>query len=112
MYSVEKVNARYENSQCIQHQGNRASVQPYLRNGFRVKEERSGWWLLTKCSQAVAYLECPDGQRFTFDARAKLLTWYGGNRLTQAMVNRFVNDFYKGKLKIYVDERDFYICNP
>lgn len=111
MYEVENLRATYEKPQSLQLQGNWSYIRQFLRDGYHVTDERNGWWLLTKNSQVIVYLECTGGRCFTFKARANLLGWYGGTRLTQKLVDRFISDFYGKKIKICVDDGNFYIIN-
>ena len=109
MYEVENLSAVYEKSSSVEIQGNWNTIRPHLRNGYHVTSESNGWWLLTKNSQVIVSLECTGGRCFTFKARANLLGWYGGTRLTQKLVDRFISDFYGKKIKICVDDGNFYI---
>ena len=42
------VNGTYNESQRIEHQGTRASIKKYLNEGYYIKEDRNGYWVLVK----------------------------------------------------------------
>jgi len=54
MTKVKIQSVQYEKSDTIEMQGTSADTKRYIRNGYFVKEERNGYWVLNKPSRVLA----------------------------------------------------------
>ena len=67
MFKAERIGVRYESSSTIEHQGNRQSIDRYLRQGYSIKVRRNGYWVLTKPAQVIVTAYCGENGSFTYD---------------------------------------------
>lgn len=96
------VRAYFIASHSITHQGNRDSIRKYTNDGYYVKEHRNGFWVLVKSSAAMVVLENSAGQ-LQFNMREDILEYYGKQKLTQKLFDKFNNDASNGKIKFYME---------
>ena len=54
MVKVEIQSVQYEKSDTVEMQGTCADTKHYLHNGYYVKEEKNGYWILNKPSRVLA----------------------------------------------------------
>lgn len=101
------VSASYEESSSRKHQGNRNSVQKYLRSGYYVVEERNGFWILNKPSTVIVCLKDENGKKHYFDMKKDILDYYGKQRISDNIVNMFFNDATSGKINFYMDDSGY-----
>ena len=75
------VNATYDNSSTITHQGNRSSIQRYLHQGYRIVDERNGYWILNKPSSLTVILKDSNNIIHSFNMKEDILEHYGRQRI-------------------------------
>lgn len=92
------INVTTQNSEKIEHQGNKASLRPYLSSGYIVKIERNGYYLLVKPSKVLVTIGNSSLQR-TFNMKNDILNYYGRERINDKLVERFREDASNGKIK-------------
>ena len=97
MQKVECVFVNYFPSDKIETQGNRQEIQKYLDNGYYIKEDRNGYWVLVKTAKVQVTLTNSYGTK-TFDVKGDILSYYGRERITEKLVNQFQNDINNGKI--------------
>jgi len=102
------VNASYENSDTITHQGTRSSITRYLKQGYKVKEERNGYWVLVKPTSVYVYLKNSDNITASFNMKQDILDYYGKTRISINLFNKFVQDASNGKIQFYMDDNNSY----
>ncbi len=56
MQKVEHVIVNYIESDKIETQGKRQEIQKYLDNGYYVKEDRNGYWVLVRTAKVQVTL--------------------------------------------------------
>ena len=94
----------FERSATINHQGTRASIQRYLKDGFSIKQDRNGFWVLTKPSRAWFTFKNSSGELVRFDMRGKIMLHYGKQKFYEATYKRFVKELSDGTVKVCLDE--------
>jgi len=97
MQKVEHVSVNYFPSDTIETQGNRQEIQKYLDNGYYIKEDRNGYWVLVKTAKVQVTLTNSYGSK-TFNVKDAILLYYGRERITEKLVNQFQNDINSGKI--------------
>lgn len=109
--TVKLLNVSYERSETIKHQGNRESIKPYLRKGYKIRGDRNGSWILTKPAKVMVTIGNKSDKR-TYDMKEPILSHYGKERISEKLVNDFVKDARNGKIKFELDlEEDSYNFN-
>ena len=103
------VNATYDKSSTITHQGNRTSIQPYINRGYYIKEDRNGYWVLIKPSSLMVILKDSNNIIHSFQMKEDAVKYYGKKRISENIANRFINDAIDGKIKFYMDDDGSYI---
>ena len=109
MFKAERIGVRYESSASIEHQGNRLSIDRYLRQGYFIKVSRNGYWVLVKPAQVNVTAYCGENGSFTYDMKDDILEKYGRSKISYDLVETFKNDFSNGSLSVEADESDFKI---
>ena len=99
---VKFVNAEYIPSNSVEYQGKRSSINKYLAQGYYVKEERNGYWLLIRPAEIRATIKI-DGKQKSFNIKAEVRDYYGKKRITQKLFYNFCNDAREGIIKFYSD---------
>lgn len=100
----------YQKSEKKELQGTYASIQSYLRQGFIIDQQKSrnGYWLLFKPVQAWIRVKCGEAS-YLFDMSWAIKTYYGQARISQGLVNRFINDCLAGQVHVLTDGKTFQI---
>lgn len=104
---VKFLNLIYQNSDSIEHQGNRDSIQRYLNNGYYIKESRNGYWVLVKPSKVLVTIG-NESKRKTFNMKEDICNYYGRIRISQKLIKTFEEDAKKGKIKFTLDSDGSY----
>ena len=107
MIKATFVNATYEESISFPHQGNRASIAPYLKKGYRAVQDRNGFWVLTKPVSIEVYLKNSNNQTFSFNMKEDILKHYGKTRISRKLFDKFVLDSTSGKIQFYMDDNGY-----
>jgi len=97
------VYASYEDSSSISHQGNRQSIQSYLNNGYFIKEDRNGFWLLIKPATITVWLDDSNGERHHFNMKQDILNYYNKQRISYKLFQKFVEDARSDKITFYME---------
>ncbi len=103
--TVTSVN--YEKSDTIEKQGKRRDIEKYLENGYYIKEQRNGYWVLVKASRVEVTLSNSTITR-TFNMKEDLRSHYGKTRVTEALVKTFLKDINSSKIVICMDSEGTY----
>lgn len=113
MENLDNVLVEYFPGRTIEIQGNRQEIQKYLDDGYYIKEDRNGYWVLVKTAKVQAILTNSYGTKI-FNVKDKMLSYYRRERITEKLVNQFQNDIYSGKiiLKMNRDLSDLDIYEP
>ncbi len=97
MQKVEHVIVNYIESDKIETQGKRQEIQKYLDNGYYIKEDRNGYWVLVRTAKVQVTLTNSYGTK-TFNVKDAILRYYGRERITDKLVNQFESDINSGKI--------------
>lgn len=108
MEKATLVNAVYNQSSTITHQGNRNSIQRYLNQGYRIKEDRNGYWVLIKPASLIITLKDSKNIIYSFEMKEDAVKYYGKQRISEKLANTFINDAIAGKIKFYLDNTGNY----
>lgn len=111
MYKAEKIAIKYVASSTVERQGNRHSIECYLKKGYLIKDSRNGYWLLVKPAKVFVTAYCGDDGIFTHDMKNSILEIYGRSRISIELIDTFKNDFNDGKLSVEADKHGFSIAN-
>lgn len=98
---------KYEASDSIEMQGKRKDINKYINNGYYVKENRNGYWVLVKSAKLNVSLRNSACIR-TYNMKADVCDHYGKKRISQSLTDRFIKDTEGGKVFIYMDSEGNY----
>ena len=101
------VNAFYIDSSTITHQGKRSSINRYLNKGYYIKENRNGYWVLTKPASVKVTLKDSDGELYHFNMKNDILEYYSRTRISQSLFTRFNKDATSGKIQFYMEDGSY-----
>lgn len=102
---VNFLNLTYQDSNTIEHQGNRASIDRYLKDGYYIKERRNGYWVLVKPAKVWVTIG-NDSVRRTFNMKEDICNYYGRERISQKLIKTFEEDSISGKIKFTLNSED------
>ena len=94
----------YKRLYGIELQGSRDKIRGYLRKGYRVKDERNGYWILFKPAQIVLTLMDNTSECRSYGVKQKVLEFYDKKRISEKTFNKFLNDSLNGKIKFCISE--------
>lgn len=97
------VSASYNESITFTHQGNRNSIAPYLKKGYRAVQNRNGFWVLTKPASIEVCLKNSNNHTFSFNMKEDILKHYGKTRISSKLFDKFLLDSVNGKIQFYMD---------
>ncbi len=95
-------NAKYVESSNTSIQGNRTEIKKYIGKGYRVVEERDGYWILSRPCRINVELENSTGKN-TFNMKNDILNYYGRTKMTEKLFEKFYKDATKGKIQFYME---------
>lgn len=97
----------YEQSDTIEMQGKRKDIEKHLRNGYHVKEDRNGYWVLTKPAKVLVEVEI-SGETKIINMKNEIVDHYGKTRISKSLVETFSKDVSNGKVNVYVNSNSNY----
>ncbi len=97
----------YEHSDTIEKQGTRDSISKYLKNGYYIKEDRNGYWVLVKPSKVMVTLKSSIGTQ-TSNLKEDILDFYGKRRISKKQTDKFAKDIDDGKVFVFLSESGIY----
>jgi len=106
--TVTSVN--YEKSDTIEKQGKRRDIEKYLDNGYYVKVQRNGYWVLVKASQVQVTLSNSTGTR-TFNMKEEIREHYNRTKVTEALARTFLKDVNAGNIPMCMNSEGMYTFN-
>lgn len=101
------VNYEFIPSETVTAQGKRREIKSRYP-GYKIQEERNGYWVLIKKAKFEVTLCWNDGIE-TFNMRSDILELYGRQRATEKLLKTFVKDVEDGKYKIFMDGHSYTI---
>ena len=108
MQNVKFVTASYEASSSREIQGNRTKIEPYLRDGYYVKEERNGYWVLVRPVKVNVTIK-KDDKNMSFNMKSKICDYYGRKRISEKVYHKFLEDVSSEKIKFYLKDDELTI---
>lgn len=99
---VKFLNVSYEQSETIKHQGNRESIQPYLNQGYKIRGDRNGNWILAKPAKVMVTIG-KESYKKTFDMKEAILNYYSRERISKKLIDKFIEDAKNEKIKFELD---------
>ena len=105
MRIVKFITAVYEESESLEKQGTRQSVQKYLKQGFKIQSEHNGFFVLTKPVR-VRVVVSDDGKQFIRDMKGEILKYYDKLRMSQKLFETFMQDAQSNNIKFYFNRND------
>lgn len=109
MYKARQLHIGYESSQTVEKQGNRASIDRYLRQGFYVKVSRNGYWVLVKPAKVNVRVDCGENGIYSFNMKDEICNRYGYQRISENLVSKFYSDFSNGLIEVWADTTGYQI---
>lgn len=97
----------YENSRNKTVQGKRREIREFLNEGYDIKSEHDGHWVLVKPPIVNVTLSSDDVTK-TFDMKEDVLKHYNRRRLNQNLVKKFEKDVNAGRIRISLDPNGTY----
>lgn len=110
MNDMEKaiiLNVKYEKTKPIETQGNRESIKKYLKQGYRIKIERNGYWVLIKSPKVYVTIGNSLVTK-TYNMKQEIKDYYEEGKISLKLANRFKRDVDNGKITIYMDSKGNY----
>ena len=107
MFKAERIETQYVESSTIEMQGNRRSIDRYLKQGYQKKESRNGYWVLTKPAKVIVTINCGKNGIFTHNMKNDIVSIYGRSKISENLVDTFKKDFKKGVFSLIADETGF-----
>lgn len=105
---IKCIATRYDESSNITHQGNRKSIQPYINQGYYVKSDNYGNWVLYKPARVIATLEGPAGNLVERNIKDYITTYFNKSRISYTQYLNFCKLISDGKIRFFIDEYDNY----
>lgn len=103
MEKVTFVDATYYNSDNIEVQGSRGSIQKYLDQGYSIKKSRNGVYTLCKPTHVMVFLEDSAGKSYEFNMTSKILRYYDKKGIYYPLFLVFLEDASRGKIQFYIE---------
>lgn len=94
------IQATFLEANSIKLQGTRKTIQKYLENGYYIKHNQCGFWLLVKPSAVIVTLRNSTGQHL-FNVKKQVIEYYERKRMTAELFDKFNSDATSGKIKFY-----------
>lgn len=107
MEKAKIISINYEPSDTIEKQGKRKDIEKYLKDGYYIKEERNGYWVLVKTARLIVTLANSSHTR-TFNMKEDICDYYGKKRISQSLVDRFSKDIGNGIISIFLHSQGNY----
>lgn len=96
---------QYQESRTITAQGTYKSIKHYLKDGFFVKEDRNGYWVLIKPATVNVTIEgIKTGITETFNMKADIVNYFGKCRISYKLVESFLKECKDGKITFKISE--------
>lgn len=97
----------FEEGDSFPKQGTEQSVKHYKKDGYIVKElgNGNGNWNIIKPSKFIATFDV-DGEQKKINIKQPILNYYGRQRFTESLSEKFIKDQSNGKLNFSVDALD------
>lgn len=103
MEKVTSVEVSYEPSDGFTMQGKRSDVEKYLRQGYKIQEDRNGFWVLVKPLKLLVTLTNTHGTN-TFNVKKNVLEHYNRVKISKQLIDTFINDVNSGKISFEMNE--------
>lgn len=103
MKKVLNVVITYEESARITIQGSRLDIEKYLKQGYRIQEDKNGFWVLVKPLRLLATLTNSYGTK-SFDVKSDVLEYYHRQRISKNLIETFQKDVDSGKIIFEMDD--------
>lgn len=100
--NVKFISTTYEASRAIELYGNRSQIDKYLKQGYQIKEQRNGYWLLVKSVKIMVHVE-DKGRVCSYDVKEQVLNHYGRTKFLCSIFEQFRKDAEKERIKFYKD---------
>ena len=100
------INATYQKSETKKIQGKRSDMEKYEAQGYHIKQERQGNFILVKSVKIMASFEKEDGRIMIRNIREDILWHYNKERCYKSLFDTFLNDAKEGRIKFYLDDYD------
>ena len=108
MKNVTVLSIVYVPSNSIEMQGKRKGIEKYLNAGYYIKENRNGYWVLVKTARVVVTF-ANDSCTRVFNMKDDICDYYGKNRISQSLVDKFRNDIVNGAVTVFLDSQGNYV---
>lgn len=108
MQKVEFVTASYEMSSSMEIQGKREKIEPYLKKGYYVKENRNGYWVLVRAAKVDVIVK-KDNKKMSFNMKSEICDYYGKQRISEKLYCKFFADADSKKIKFYLKDGELII---
>ena len=109
MYKVEQIYVKFEESDSIEHQGNKRSIERFREKGYNIVSEKNGFYVLNKPAKVILVGGCGENGTYIHDAKDQILQYYGRRRISEKLVKEFKKDFDNGVISIEMDQDSYKI---
>jgi hypothetical protein len=93
----------YEPSDQITKQGKYSDIEKYLKSGYRIQEDRNGFWVLVRPLRLFVTLTNKYGTN-KFEVKNEMLNYYNRQRISLQLIEQFEEDVNEGKITFEMNE--------
>lgn len=95
----------YEPSKTVEIQGKYEKTIRYQEQGYYIKEERNGYYVLVKPVKVWVTIG-NDSEERTFNMKGDICEFYGRGRISIKLLERFQQDVANGRISFKLDSEN------
>ncbi len=111
MEKVMNTIVSYEPSNQVTTQGKYSDIEKYLKSGYKVIEDRNGFWVLARPLRLFVTLTNKYGTN-KFEVKNEMLNYYNRKQISLQLIEQFKKDVNEGKIIFEMNEDcSLYVMN-
>lgn len=87
----------YYKSDTIETQGKYSKIQKYMNQGYFIKENRNGYWVLNKPANVILTVVDSNDNQYYFYIKQYILDYYNKYKITEKLFQKFKNEINQNK---------------
>ena len=103
MENVINAVVSYEASDKIIEQGKYSDIEKYLKSGYKVQEDRNGFWVLVRPLRLFVTLTNKYGTN-KFEVKNDMLNYYNRQKISLQLIEQFKKDVNEGRITFEMNE--------
>lgn len=100
--TLKFINAQYVHSDSVQLQGTYDVVKPYLSQGYYIKEDRNGYWLLLRAASIAVILKDSKKAR-KYYLKDEICHFYGRRRVSENLFETFYDEASRNMIRFFLE---------